>query len=66
MARYRVYGNYIFTKVLGEYEADSEEEAIETALCEAECDAVLCVHCSREFVDSGSLDEKSCTVDLLV
>lgn len=29
MAKYRVYGNYIFTKVLGEYEADSEKEAIE-------------------------------------
>ena len=32
MAKYRVYGNYIFSKVLGEYEADSKEEAIEMKL----------------------------------
>lgn len=65
MAKYRVYGNYIFSKVLGEYEADSEEEAIEMALEEAECDATLCCHCSKEFVDSGILDEDSCTFDLI-
>ena len=29
MSKYRVYGNYIFSKVLGEYEDYSEEEAIE-------------------------------------
>ena len=65
MARYRVFGNYIFSKVLGEYEAESEEEAIEMALEEAEPDAVLCSQCSREFVDSGTLDEESCTVDVI-
>ena len=65
MARYRVFGNYIFSKVLGEYEAESEEEAIEMALEEAEPDAVLCAQCSREFVDSGTLDEESCTVDVI-
>lgn len=66
MAKYRVYGNYIFTKVLGEYEADCEEKAIEMALDGAECNAILCVHCSEDFVDSGSLDEESCTTDLIV
>lgn len=66
MAKYRVYGNYIFTKVLGEYEADSEEEAIEMALGEAECNATLCVHCSNDFVDIGSLDEESCATDLII
>lgn len=65
MARYRIYANYVFSKVLGEYEADSEEEAVETALDEAPDDAVLCVHCSKDFVDSGILDEKSCTADLI-
>lgn len=65
MSKYRVHGNYIFSKVLGEYEAYSEEEAIEKALDEAECNAILCVHCSQDFVDSGSLDEDSCTVDLI-
>lgn len=66
MAKYRVYGNYIFSKVLGEYEAESEKDAIEKALDDAEYDATLCVHCSREFVDSGVLDEDSCTVDLML
>ena len=65
MAKYRVYGNYIFSKVLGEYEADSEEDAIEKALNNANCNATLCVHCSQVFVDSGELDEDSCTVDLI-
>lgn len=65
MAKYRVYGNYMFSKVLGEYEAESEEEAIEMALEEAEADAILCAQCSKEFVDSGSLDEESCTVDVI-
>lgn len=65
MAKYRVYGNYIFSKVLGEYEAESKEEAIKMALEEAEPDVVLCVQCSREFVDSGTLDEESCTVDVI-
>ena len=27
MTKYRVYGNYVFSKILGEYEAESEEEA---------------------------------------
>ena len=65
MGKYRVYGNYIFSKILGEYEADSEEEAIEKALNEAECNTMLCVHCSKEFVDGGALDEDSCTVDVI-
>lgn len=65
MAKYRVYGNYIFSKVLGEYEADSEKEAIEKALDEADCSITLCVHCSQHFEDAGSLDEDSCTVDII-
>lgn len=63
MAKYRVYGNYTFSKVLGEYEAESEEEAIIKALIEAEYNATLCVQCSKEFVDSGTLDDDSLTVD---
>ena len=65
MAKYRVYGNYIFSKVLGEYEADSEEDAIEKALKSAEWKTTLCVRCSQDFVDSGELDYDSWSVDLI-
>ena len=34
MSKYRVYGKYIFEKILGEYEAESKEEAIKKALDE--------------------------------
>lgn len=30
--KYKVYGNYVFSKFLGEVEASSQEEAIEKAL----------------------------------
>lgn len=29
MTKYKIYGNYIFSKCLGEVEAESEEETIE-------------------------------------
>lgn len=66
MAKYRVYANYVFIKVIAdEIEAESEEEAIEKALEEAECNVTLCYHCSKDFVDGGAIDEDSCSVDLL-
>lgn len=65
MAKYRVYGNYTFSKILGEYEANSEEEAIKMALNEAEPDIDLCTYCAADFVDSGALDDESCTVDII-
>ena len=65
MPKYRVYGNYIFSKVLGEYEAESEQEAIEKAVDNTEYDATLCVYCAQEFVDGDIFDEESCTVDLI-
>lgn len=64
MAKYTVYGNYIFPCVLGEYEADSQEEAIQMALDDAEPDMGLCYTCSRKFADSGMLDEESCTAEI--
>lgn len=66
MAKYRVYTNYVFTKVIAEeIEAGSEEEAIEKALDDAEYDITLCHQCSGDFVDGGIIDEDSCSVDLL-
>ena len=57
--KYKVYGNYVFSKFLGEVEASSQEEAIEKALDDAQENAWLCVQCAGEFEDAGELDEKS-------
>lgn len=65
MKKYRVYANYVFSKVLGEYEAESEDEAIEKALDDAEPNLSLCCECSEQFEDMGELDEDSCSVDEL-
>lgn len=61
--KYKVYGNYVFSKFLGEVEAASQEEAIEKALDDAPENVWLCVHCSREFEDAGELDENSLVAD---
>lgn len=66
MAKYRVYANYVFTKIIAdEIEAESESEAIEKALEDAECNVTLCYQCSEDFVDEGAIDEDSCSTDLL-
>ena len=57
--KYKVYGNYVFSKFLGEVEASSQEEAIEKALDDAPENAWLCVHCAGEFEHAGELDENS-------
>jgi hypothetical protein len=57
--KYKVYGNYVFSKFLGEVEASSQEEAIEKALDDAPENAWLCVQCAGEFEDAGELDENS-------
>ena len=57
--KYNVYGNYVFSKFLGEVEASSQEEAIEKALDDAPENTWLCVQCAGEFEDAGELDENS-------
>lgn len=57
--KYKVYGNYVFSKFLGEVEASSQEEAIEKALDDALENAWLCVQCAAEFEDAGELVENS-------
>lgn len=57
--KYKVYGNYVFSKFLGEVEASSQEEAIEKALDDAPENVWLCVQCAGEFEDAGELDENS-------
>jgi len=57
--KYKVYGDYVFSKFLGEVEASSQEEAIEKALDDAPENAWLCIQCAGEFEDAGELDENS-------
>ena len=61
--KYKVYGNYVFSKFLGGVEASSQEEAIEKALDDAPQNAWLCVQCAAEFEDAGELDENSLVAD---
>lgn len=48
MKTYRVYGLWTAYKVIGEFEANSEEEAIAMAEESEEAYASLCHQCSRE------------------
>jgi hypothetical protein len=48
MPRYRVSGTVIASKYLGEFEADTEEEAIEMALSSENAYVSLCHQCSGE------------------
>lgn len=57
--KYKVYGNYVFSKFLGEVEASSQEEAIEKALDDAPENAWLCIQCASEFEDAVGLDKNS-------
>ncbi len=51
MPRYRVCGVVTGSKYLGEFEADSEAEAIEIALNSEESHVSLCHQCSSECED---------------
>lgn len=51
MPRYRVYGTVTASKYLGEFEADSEDEAVEAALNSAEAHVSLCHQCADEMDD---------------
>lgn len=51
MPRYRVRGTVIGTKYLGEFEANSEEEAVELALNSEEACVSLCHQCSGDCED---------------
>lgn len=48
MARYRVYGIVTGTKSLGEFDADSPEEAVKMGLDSDENDLIICHQCSRQ------------------
>jgi hypothetical protein len=51
MPLYRVVGTVTASKYLGEFEADSEEEAIEMALNSEEAYVSMCHQCSSNCED---------------
>jgi hypothetical protein len=64
--KYKVYGNYVFSKFLGEVEASSQEEAIEKALDDTPQNAWLCAQCASEFEDAGELVEDSLIAEEII
>jgi hypothetical protein len=54
--KYRVYGTFTGTKYLGEFDAESADEAIKSALDSDQNSISLCHQCSH----SVSLDENFC------
>ncbi len=58
MKTYRVYGLWTASKVIGEFEANSEEEAIAMAEDSDGAHASLCWECSREVELSDSAPYK--------
>lgn len=51
MTLYRVYGKVIGTKYIGQFEANSIEEAEELAWSSGECAVCLCHYCTSECED---------------
>ena len=57
MARYAVYAQTTISKYVGEFEADSEDAAIEKAVDAGEYDIALCHYCSSgRGQDIGEVD----------
>lgn len=56
MTKYRVYGTVTGSKYLGEFEADTKEEAMDKAAESDECYVSLCHQCARE-ADGAEIHE---------
>lgn len=57
MAKYEVYGLIKTSKFIGEFEANSKEEAEKMAWDSDEAYVSLCYHCSREFATEIEVTE---------
>lgn len=51
MPKYRIYGKVVATKYIGEFEAESKEQAEEMAWSDNEACVSLCHQCSSEAED---------------
>jgi len=58
MQKYNVYATYTTTVLIGTYETETKEKAIEEATNNAKCHLNLCWQCSKE-VDELGLDDES-------
>ena len=64
--KYKVYGNYVFSKFLCEVEASSQRKAIQKVLDNAPQNAWLCAQCASEFEDAGELIEDSLIAEEII
>ena len=62
MAKYNIYAIYSTCILVGTYEAETKEKAIEEAQGNAEHQISLCWECSRK-VDELGLDDESFTAE---
>ncbi|GKV69839.1 hypothetical protein NCCP2716_27580 [Sporosarcina sp. NCCP-2716] len=56
MPKYSIYGVVIGTKYIGEFEADSKEEAEEMAWEHDNASVSLCHHCAGKEIDEPEID----------
>ena len=57
MPRYRVYADYIFTKIIAnDVDAPTEEEAVEKDMEKATGNVTPFYHCAGEFEEGGIID----------
>lgn len=64
MAKYRVVAAVVGSKYLGEFKADSADEALAKALTSNEAGVCLCHQCSSECEDPW-IDEENSSVELV-
>jgi hypothetical protein len=63
MPKYKVYVDYRFTVEIGEFETETEEQAIELASSKASNQHILCYQCEQDMLDHPILDDDSFTAE---
>jgi len=64
MPKYRVSAKVVGSKYIGDFEAESVEEAIEMAINSGECCASLCHQCSDECEDPDVTIDEDCVTEI--
>lgn len=55
MKKFTVFADYVATAIIGEIEAESEEEAVKKLADKVESNMPLCYDCEQYFIDSPKL-----------